>query len=81
MTADCSPLSWSESYSDESVVGCMFENYTGSVCSKQLISWQECALGHADAIYLHVTSENYTQEEMERNVAQFLYFLRELWVH
>ena len=77
---NCSSISWAESDSNGSVRGCSVELYTGSVCSHQLMSWQECALGQAENIYLELIPEQYTQEERERDAAQLLYFLRELLI-
>ena len=79
-STDCSPFSWTVANPDEGSVGCSAEVYTGSVCRQQLLGWQECAVGGAEDVFLDLTSMDKSQLERERDVAQFLYFLRELYI-
>ena len=76
----CSSLSWGAKYSNASLEGiCRPENYTGSVCREQLVTWQDCSAGgeHKN-VYLDLTLMEQSQEERERDAAQFLHFLCEL---
>ena len=58
---------------------CSVELYTGSVCSKQLGAWQECTVGNVqDVMLLDLMNSEQSQEERERDAAQFLHYLREL---
>ena len=64
---------------DESLGNCSAENYTGSVCRQQLMTWQECILGgEAEDVFLDVTLMEQSQEERERDAARNLHFLCEL---
>ena len=75
----CSSLPWSSAYISNSTANCNVSVYTGSVCRQQLLTWQECAVGSIEDILLDLTFMQQSQEESERDVAQFLYFLRELF--
>ena len=79
-STDCSPFSWNVVDPNEESGGCSAEAYTGSVCSQHLLAWQECAVGGAKDVFLDVTSMDQSQQERERDVAQFLYFLGELFL-
>lgn len=64
-------------YPNDSSGGCSAESYTGSVCSHQLLAWQECstAQGGGD---VHLNFAEFVarkQEQVEKDVAQFLQFL------
>ena len=76
----CSSLSWGVAHPNGSHEGnCRVENYTGIVCRQQLMTWQDCAVGGADKdVFLDLTLMQQSQEQRERDAAQFLYFLREL---
>ena len=76
----CSSLSWGVGYPNGSLEGiCRPENYTGIVCRQQLMTWQDCVVGGADKdVFLDLTLMEQSQEERERDAAQFLHFLREL---
>ena len=79
-STSCSPFSGSVVNSDEGNLGCNAEAYTGSVCKEQLLAWQECTVGGAEDVLLDSMSMmDQSQQEKERDVAQFLYFLRELF--
>ena len=58
--------------------GCSAEPYTGSVCRQQLLVWQECTVGGAEDVILDMTFMEQSQDERERDVAQFFHFLRKL---
>ena len=66
-------------YPNDSPDNCSAVNYTGSVCRQQLQAWQECAVGGAGEVFLDLTFRKQSQEERERDVARFLYFLGELY--
>ena len=76
--SNCSALSRGIAYPNDSLGNCSTENYTGSVCRQQLLAWKECAVGGAKEIFLDLTFIKLSQEEKERDAAQFLHFLREL---
>ena len=57
---------------------CNPKPYTGSLCRQQLLAWQECAVGRAEDVLLDLTIGELSLEERERDVFQFLYFLRKL---
>ena len=58
---------------------CRAENYTGTVRRQLLMTWQDCAVGGADKdVFLDLTLMEQSQEERERDAAQFLHFLSEL---
>ena len=65
-------------YSNESTGNCNAENYVGNVCRQQLLEWQKCTIGGAEGVFLSLTFMEQSQEERERDVAQFLHFLCEL---
>ena len=78
----CSSLSWGVAYANGSHEGnCRAENYTGFVCRQQLMIWQDCVLGgeHKD-VFLDLTLMELSQEERERDAAQFLHFLCQLYL-
>ena len=78
----CSSLSWGVAYPNGSHKGnCRPENYTGIVCRQQLMTWQDCVVGgeHKD-VFLDLTLMEQSQEERERDAAQFLHFLCELYL-
>ena len=76
--SNCSLLSWSMAYATDSPGSCSAENYTGSVCRPQLLLWQDCTAGSRQDVLLDLTLTERSQEERERDVAQFLHLLREL---
>ena len=77
----CSPFSWGVVYANGSLGNCSEENYTGSVCRQQLLEWQECAVeGPNKDVFLDLTLMELSQQERERDVAQFLHFLREFYM-
>ena len=73
----CSSFSWSMAYPNDRPGNCSAENYTGSVCRPQLLLWQDCSAGSREDVLLDLTLMEHSQEERERDVAQFLHFLRE----
>ena len=75
LSANYALTSWSEFYDNGRSVGCGAECYMGSVYSKRLTAWQETVIRSSDEIHLYVKSEEYVQEEMEKDAAQFLHFL------
>ena len=75
---NCSSFSWGISNPNERFDQCSPESYTGSVCRQQLLTWQECAVGGAEDVYLEMTFMKKSQEENERDAAQFFHFLCEL---
>ena len=75
--SSCSSFSWSIAYSIDRPGNCSGENYTGSVCRPQLLLWQNCSAGSGQDVLLDLTLMEHSQEERERDVAQFLHFLRE----
>ena len=76
--SNCSSFSWGLVYHHDSLDNCSAEPYAGSVCRKQLLAWQECAVGGAEDVFLDLTFMEQSQVERERDVAQFLHFLCEL---
>ena len=74
----CSSLPWTSAYISNSTANCNVSVYTGSVCRQQLLAWQECAVGRLEDVVLDLAFMQQSQEESERDVAQFLHFLREL---
>ena len=76
--SDCSSFSWGLGYPNDSPGNCRAEYYTGNVCRQQLLSWQECAIVGAEGVFLSLTFVEQSQEERERDAAQFLHFLCEL---
>ena len=78
-SANCSSLPWDIANVNNGTNSCSVSTYNGSVCKQQLLSWQECAVGGSENVYLDMAFvEHSLWEESERNVAQFLHFLREL---
>ena len=80
-SADCAFFSWGTAYpdDDDNLGNCSAKPYTGSVCSKQLLAWQECTVGSVqDAVLLDLSNSEQSQEERERDTAQFLHFLCKL---
>ena len=55
---------------------CNPKPYTSSLCRQQLLTWQECAVGEAKDPFLDLDFEELSLEEREKDVSQFLYFLR-----
>ena len=74
---ECSLFSQAIGYSIHSTGNCTTLPYTGSVCRLQLALWQECAIGEAESVFLDAMLVEQSLEEKERDVAQFLHFLRE----
>ena len=77
-SVDCISYSWGIVLDDENHGNCTPIPYTGSICRQQLLTWQECAVGGAEDVFLDLTFGELSQEERERDVSQFLYFLRRL---
>ena len=69
---------WEMLYPDDNQSNCNAELYTGSVCSQQLLAWQECLIRGSGDVLLDSTLMERSQQERERDVAQFLHFLCEL---
>ena len=76
-STDCSSYSLAKAYSNHSTGNCTPVPYTGSFCRFQLQTWQDCTVEATKSVLLDVTSMEQTQEEKEKDVAQFLHFLRE----
>ena len=57
---------------------CNPKAYTSSLCSRQLLAWQECADGGSEVVLLDLTFGEISLGERERDVSQFLHFLRKL---
>ena len=74
---DCLPYTWGVVQSSESGSPCVAERYTGNVCRKQLLGWQECctAKGGDQVLLQSADSGSRSQLEAEKDVAQLLYFL------
>ena len=66
-------------YHDQNNGDCIPGVYTGTVCRQVLLAWQECTTGFSEDVHilLDTTLKEQTQEEREKNVTQFLHFLRE----
>ena len=79
-STDCSSYSLEKAYSNHSTENCTPVTYTGSLCRFQLLTWQDCTTEATKTVLLDATSMEQTQEEKERDVTQFLHFLRE-FVH
>ena len=78
-SADCGSISWGMAYPDNNQGNCRAKPYTGIMCNKQLLAWQECAVGSVqDVVLLDLSNSEQSEEERERDVAQFLHFLRKL---
>ena len=77
---NCYSFSWGMAYPSNIPGNCTAERYTGSVCRPQLLEWQECTAGGADDVFIDLAIMEQSQEESERDVAQFLHFLSELIV-
>ena len=77
---NCSSFTWSMAYPNDSPGYCSAVNYTGGVCRQQLQAWQECAVGGAGGAFLDLSFREQSQEERERDVANFLYFLVKLYL-
>ena len=75
---NCTFFTWEMVYSSNNQSHCSAEPYTGSVCSRQLLAWQECKIGGSENVLLDMTLKEQSQQERERDVAQFLHFLCEL---
>ena len=80
--ADCGSISWGMAYPDNmyNQGNCSAKPYTGIMCNKQLLAWQECTAAGSvqDVVLLDPSNSEQSEEERERDVAQFLHFLREL---
>ena len=76
--SNCSLSSWSTGHPNDRPGSCTAENYTGSVCRPQLLLWQDCSAGSREHVLLDLTLMEHSQEEREKDVAQFLHLLREL---
>ena len=76
--SSCPFFSWSMAYRKDKPGSCNAESYTGSVCRPQLLLWQDCSAGSRQDVLLDLTLMEHSQEERERDVAQFLHFLREI---
>ena len=74
----CSSISLGVAYRNDSLGNCSASPYTGSVCRPQLLAWQDCAVGGTEDVFLDLSLMEQSQEESERDVAQFLHFLSEL---
>ena len=78
----CAFFSFGMTYPYDNLSNCSAEFYTGSVCCKQLGSWLECTVGNVqDVILLDLRNSEQSQEERERDAAQFLHYLGELSGH
>ena len=76
-STECSLFSLANAYSNHSTENCTPVTYTGSYCRLQLLTWQDCVVESTKSVLLDATSMEQTQEEKERDVAQFLHFLSE----
>ena len=82
-SGNCSSFSWgvADPHGTHAAGNCSAEIYTGIVCRQQLSAWQDCAVGGANKdVFLDLTLMEQSQEERERDAAQLLHFLRELFV-
>ena len=78
-SADCAFLSWGKVPLHDNLGNCSARPYTGITCNKQLLAWQECAVGSVqDVVLLDFSNSEHSEEERERDVTQFLHFLRKL---
>ena len=77
-SVDCISYSWGMVLDDENHGVCNPKPYTSSVCRQQLLAWQECAVGGGEDVFLDLTFGELSQEEREKEVSQFLYFIRKL---
>ena len=74
----CSSYSWIAVYHDQNNGDCVPEPYTGTVCRQQLLAWQECVTGRSGDVLLDSSLKEPSQEQREKDVSQFLHFVREL---
>ena len=74
---DCISYSWGRILNTETNGVCNPEPYTNGLCRPQLLAWQECVVGGgAEDVLIDWTFGELSLEERERDVSQFLYFLR-----
>ena len=76
-STECSLFSSTKAYSNHSTGNCTPVTYTGRLCRFQLLTLQDRVVQATKSVLLDVTSMEQTQEEKERDVAQFLHFLSE----
>ena len=74
-SVDCLSYSWGRVLDVENDGVCNPMPYSGSLCRQLLLAWQECAVRGAEDVLLDLTFGELSQEERERDVSQFLYFL------
>ena len=77
---NCSFFSWGEFIPDSHYSGsCSAEAYAGSVCSEQLMAWQDCAIGGEEEVVLldATLPKGLSQLQKEKEASQFLQLLRE----
>ena len=79
-TNGCSSHSWGTVYHDQNNGSCVPEAYTGIVCRQQLLTWQECVSGRSGEVLLDSTFKEKSHDELERDVSQFLHFLRKYYI-
>ena len=80
-SADCALFSWGKVPLHDNLGNCSAKPYTGIMCNKQLLAWQECAVGSVQDVVLldhPLSNGEQSEEERERDVAQFLHFLCKL---
>ena len=79
-SADCALFSWGKAPLHDNLGNCNASPYTGIMCNKQLLAWQECAaVGSVqDVALLDLSNSEQSEEERERDVAQFLHLLHKL---
>ena len=75
---DCIFYSWGRVLDADNKGTCNPEPYTSSLCRQQLLAWQECVFGGAEDVLIDLTFGELSLEERERDISQFLHFLRKL---
>ena len=75
-SVDCVSYSWGRVLDVDNHSVCNPKPYTSSLCRQQVRAWQECALGGTEDLLLDLTFTELSLEERERDVSQFLHFLR-----
>ena len=81
---NCSLFSWGKGFPNYRDASCNAEPYTGTVCGKQLLAWQECVIGGGEEVFLDQTLMESSYPQKEKEASQFLQFLRkfaEIYCH
>ena len=75
-SVDCVSYSWGRVLDVDNHGICIPHPYTSSLCRQQLLAWQECAVGGAEDPLLDLNVGKLSLEEREKDISQFLHFLR-----